>query len=76
METTNVIAGPGEVFICPCCGRLSKDRNGDHKIHSGWDTSCMTHAILYREADLILDPKNGVVVAVKEGAVPLDRMLN
>ena len=69
--TTNEMAGPGEVFVCVACGRRSKDRNGDHKIHSGWDTSCRTHAVKYREADLVIDPKTGVVTAVKAGATPI-----
>lgn len=71
MAPTNEVAGPGEVFVCAACGRRSRDRNGDHKIHSGWDTSCRTHAVKYREADLVLDPKTGVVTAVKAGAKPI-----
>lgn len=69
--TTNKVAGPGEVFVCTACGRRSKDRNGEQKIHSGWDTSCRTHAVKFREEDLILDPKTGAVTAVKEGAEPI-----
>ena len=68
---TNEVAGPGEVFVCPCCGRRSKDRNGDQKIHSGWDSSCRTHAVKCREADLVLDPKDGTVKGLKEGTSPI-----
>ena len=71
MIATNEIAGPGEVFVCAACGRRSKDRNGDQKIHSGWDTSCRTHAVKCREEDLVLDPKTGVVTGLKEGAQPI-----
>ncbi len=68
---TNEVAGPGEVFVCSACGRRSKDRNGEQKIHSGWDTSCRTHAVKCREADLILDTKTGCVTALKEGCSPI-----
>ena len=67
----NEVAGPGEVFVCVACGRRSKDRNGDQKIHSGWDTSCRTHAVKYREEDLELDPVNGAVLGLKPGAKPI-----
>jgi hypothetical protein len=69
--TTNEVAGPGEVFVCVACGRRSKDRNGDQKIHSGWDTSCRTHAVKCREEDLVLDPNTGCVKGLKEGATPI-----
>jgi hypothetical protein len=69
--TTNEVAGPGEVFVCSACGRRSKDRDGNQKIHSGWDTSCRTHAVKCREEDLVLDPQNGTVKALKKGATPI-----
>lgn len=45
----NEIAPKGQVFVCGCCGKQSKDRYGDQKISSGWDESCMMHAILCYE---------------------------
>jgi hypothetical protein len=73
---TNKIAGPGEIFVCAACGRLSRDRDGYHKIHNGWDTSCRTHAVKYRKVDLVLDPKTKVCTGVKEGAKPVMEVLN
>jgi hypothetical protein len=67
----NEVAGEGEIFVCVCCGRLSKDRWGKQKIHHGWDTSCMTHAVKYKQGDLILDPKTKCVVGLRNGAVPI-----
>jgi hypothetical protein len=67
MRPTNDVAGPGEVFVCAACGRRSKDRNGDQKIHSGWDTSCRTWAVKCREQDLIIAPKSGIVTGLKDG---------
>jgi hypothetical protein len=72
----NEVAGPGEVFVCTACGRRSKDRYGEQKIHSGWDTSCCTNAVKCREEDLIIDPKNGTVNGLKEGATPIPELLN
>jgi hypothetical protein len=44
--TTNERAGDGQVFVCACCGKRSKDRYGDEAIDTGWDESCMLHAVL------------------------------
>ncbi len=68
---TNDVAGPGEVYVCAACGRRSKDRDGNLKIHSGWDTSCRTHAVKCREEDLIINPENGTVTGLKEGCTPI-----
>lgn len=65
----NEFAGPGEVFVCSCCGRRSRDRFGHRKIHSGWDMSCVLNARKYREQDLILAP-NGTAKP-REGAQPI-----
>jgi hypothetical protein len=66
----NDVAGPGEIYVCACCGRRSKDRLGVQKIHTGWDESCMLNAVKYREADLVLN-RNGTVSRVREGAEPV-----
>jgi len=68
---SNRVAGQGEVFVCAVCGRLSKDRYGDQKIHPGWDSSCVTHSVLYRRSDLIINPRTGLASGVKEGAKSL-----
>jgi hypothetical protein len=76
MKSTNEIAGPGEVFVCAACGRRSKDRDGDWKIHSGWDTSCRTNAVKCRVADLVIAPVSGIVTGFKEGCSPIKEALN
>jgi hypothetical protein len=68
--TTNEMAGPGEVFVCAHCGRRSRDRNGHHKIHSGWDRSCTINAVKYRVKDLVIAQRSGIVTGVREGARP------
>lgn len=40
------VAVRGQVWVCSCCGRRSRDREGTEKLDSGWDSSCMTHAVL------------------------------
>jgi hypothetical protein len=78
METsTNKIAAPGQVFVCPLCGRRAKDKNGtlEPKIHTGWDTSCRTHSVLCREEDLVLKP-DGTVAKLKDGCSPIEEVPN
>lgn len=65
------VAGPGEVYVCSCCGRRSRDRSGRQKIHRGWDESCVLHAVKYREQDLVLDPRTGAVTRIRDGAEPI-----
>ena len=57
----NEVAGPGEIFVCIDCGRLSKDRHGHHKVHSGWSRTCSLNAVRYRQSDLHLDHRHAVV---------------
>ena len=71
----NEVAGPGEIFVCPHCGRRSKDRLGHQRIHSGWGRSCSLQALRYRESDLFIG-KRGVVEAVRAGANPLVAIFN
>lgn len=56
----NEIAGKGQVFVCSACGKRSRDKDGYQKIDSGWDESCMLHAVLCDENTLVF--KNGLVV--------------
>jgi transposase len=42
----NDVAPVGQVWVCSCCGKRSRDRRGHQKIDPGWDSSCMTHAVL------------------------------
>jgi hypothetical protein len=48
----NVVAGPGRVFVCHACGKRSYDRYGDQKVDSGWDASCVIHAVECLESSL------------------------
>jgi hypothetical protein len=57
----NEVAGAGEVFVCACCGRRSKDRAGRMRISSHWDESCVFHAVRVYEASVVLE--NGLVIA-------------
>lgn len=67
----NDIAGPGQVFVCSCCFKRSRDRNGEQKIDAGWDTSCRTHAVLCN-ADTLVTDKNGFII--KATAAGCDRI--
>jgi hypothetical protein len=66
----NEIALPGTIWVCGACGRVSKDRYGYEKLHSGWDESCISNAFLCRENSLVYGD-NGLVTnaeAVKENS--------
>lgn len=60
----NEIAGPGKVFVCMMCGKLSRDRYGEKAINRGWDESCMLNAQLFDLDQLVL--KGGRVVRIKK----------
>lgn len=51
----NKEAQEGQVFVCPACGKRSKDRYGEKKIDHGWDVSCMMHAVLCDEKSLVIE---------------------
>ena len=55
-------AGPGEVFVCPACGKMSPSRYG-FDAGNGWDASCMAHAVLCLADSLVLDERGRVVEA-------------
>lgn len=42
----NRFAPDGEVFVCACCGKQSRDLYGSEAISAGWDESCMLNAVL------------------------------
>lgn len=43
------LAPTGQIYVCATCGKRSRDRAGEAKIDSGWDESCMLHAVLVYE---------------------------
>ena len=43
---SNKMALPGLVYVCGCCGKRSRDKNGTMAIDQGWDESCMLNAVL------------------------------
>ncbi len=43
---SNEVAPEGKAYVCPCCGKVSRDQYG-YKAHSyGWDESCMLNCRL------------------------------
>ncbi len=62
----NELAGPGEVFLCPLCGRRSKDRDGNKPVGGSWDTSCRSHAVRVLEASIVT--QGGRIISAR--AVP------
>ena len=45
----NEVAPDGQVYVCGACGKRSRDRDGDARLDSGWDESCMLHCVLCYE---------------------------
>ena len=68
----NELAGPGQIFVCSCCGKRSKDRYGHQAISSGWDESCVMHAVLCSESTLVINDLSGRVI--RASAVGTDRI--
>lgn len=65
----NKVAGPGKLWVCGACGRMSKDKYGELKLNGGWDESCMLNSNLYWIA--YLNIRGGLVISIEEGgAVP------
>jgi hypothetical protein len=60
---SNRLARPGTVFVCPVCGKRSRDRDGTMAV-DGWDTSCRTWAELVRENSIVLGNNGRVRQAV------------
>ncbi len=64
------VALDGYVWVCAACGKLSRERTGEHPDAScGWDASCFLNAVLVKDIDLVLN-KSGLVFSV--GAVAYD----
>jgi len=49
----NEVAPKGKVYVCAACGKRSRDRYGYQKIDWAWDESCMMHAVLVDERELL-----------------------
>jgi hypothetical protein len=56
----NAVAPEGFVYVCIACGKRSRDKYGDQASDYGWDESCMLHAHLARECDLVFDDSGRV----------------
>ena len=55
---SNEQAPDGHVFVCGACGKTSRwrygfDLAGKNDASLGWDESCMMHAVLVREAEIV-----------------------
>lgn len=64
---SNEHAPEGKVFVCVMCGKRSRDLYGTKPISRGWDESCVLHARLFAETELILDDA-GRVTGIKHEA--------
>lgn len=59
-------APDGYVWVCAACGKLSKERKGDHSETTyGWDVSCFLNAVLVKENDYDLG-EDGRVCKINE----------
>lgn len=56
------------VFVCMQCGRRSWDKQGTHKLLSGWGPTCTHAAVRLPVSALRLDAR-GLVVGITERAV-------
>ncbi len=60
-------APEGKVWVCLVCGKLSHTKHGFYEngksaaITSGWETSCMTRAILIDENKLVFGEGDRVI---------------
>ncbi len=54
-------SGPGEIWVCPACGRRNKDR------YALGDTSCVLAAVLCLENSIVLNGEK----LIKATAVPV-----
>lgn len=62
----NIVAPPGQVFVCSACGKRSRDLYGNQSLTGEWDASCMLNAYLCKENALTLD-EHGCVTNVADG---------
>jgi hypothetical protein len=52
IEKGSELAPEGQIYVCAACGKRARSRFGFDAmgrstwIDHGWDTSCMTHAVL------------------------------
>lgn len=74
MGKGNEMAGPGQVFVCSCCGKRSRDRYGYQKIDKGWDESCMMHAVLCDEDSLVIQEVADGKRVAQANAAGIDRI--
>ena len=64
IRSSNRLARPGTVFVCPACGKRSHDKYGTLAIDDGWDESCMMHAQLCVDRSLIFGDNGRVAKAI------------
>ena len=42
------------IWVCAVCGKTAEDRYGIEGVHSsGWDESCMLHAVLCKRHSIV-----------------------
>lgn len=59
----NHVAPKGQVYLCAACGKQSRDKYGEKKIHHGWDVSCVVNSVLVYEDSLVYE--NGQIKSAK-----------
>lgn len=64
----NIVAEPGQIFVCSACGKRSKDLYGNQSLSHYWDVSCVLNAVLCKEDHLTIDD-HGIVTNVADGGV-------
>lgn len=62
----------GCLYVCGACGKTSPtrygiDASGRNVAMSGWDSSCVTHAVLIRQSDIEERSPSGRVVKTRKG---------
>ncbi len=67
-EVENTMAPAGQVWVCLCCGKRSRDLYGMEPISRGWDASCSLNCALCLESHLVID-ESGRVVKVEDGGI-------
>ena len=65
---SNIVAPPGQIWVCGACGKRSRDLYGNHCLNRWWDVSCVLNAVLCHEDKLTIDD-DGIVTNIADGGV-------
>jgi len=56
-------APEGKTWVCMCCGKISRQRDGGATATSGWDESCFLNAELHDTDRLVFQDGRVVKIA-------------